>query len=98
MEAIDTMAKKGIRVYLERRGFEILEEDWAHGGDVADFIARDEDDLVFVRCQITQNGGEGAPEEDADRAALERLAAAYLVQRLTGISLGVISKAHPLPA
>ena len=26
MEAIDTRAKKGIRVYLERRGFEILEE------------------------------------------------------------------------
>lgn len=37
MEVIDTKAKKGIRVYLERRGFEILEEDWAHGGDVADF-------------------------------------------------------------
>ena len=47
-EDIDTKAKKGIRVYLERRGFEILEEDWARGGDVADFIARDEDDLLFV--------------------------------------------------
>ena len=82
MEAIDTKAKKGIRVYLERRGFEILEEDWAHVGDAADFIARDEDDLVFVHCQITQNGGEGFPEEDADRAALERLAAAYLAEHL----------------
>ena len=81
-EDIDTKAKKGIRVYLERRGFEILEEDWARGGDVADFIARDEDDLLFVHCQITQNGGEGFPEEDADRAALERLAAAYLAERL----------------
>ena len=82
MEAIGTKAKKGIRVYFERGGFEILEEDWAHGGDVVDFIARDEDDLVFVRCQITQNGGEGFPEEDADRAALERLAAAYLAEHL----------------
>ena len=82
MEAIDTRAKKGIRVYLERRGFEILEEGWAHGGDVADFIARDEDDLVFVHCQITQNGGEGFPEEDANRVALERLAAAYLAEHL----------------
>ena len=81
-EDIDTKAKKGIRVYLERRGFEILEEDWARGGDVADFIARDEDDLLFVHCQITQNGGEGFPEEDADRAALERLAAAYLAEHL----------------
>ena len=82
MEAIDTKAKKGIRVYLERGSFEILEEDWTHVGDVADFIARDENDLVFVRCQITQNGGEGFPEEDADRAALERLAAAYLAEYL----------------
>lgn len=81
-EDIDTKAKKGIRVYLERRGFEIPEEDWARGGDVADFIARDEDDLLFVHCQITQNGGEGFPEEDADRAALERLAAAYLAEHL----------------
>ena len=81
-EDVDTKAKKGIRVYLERRGFEILEEDWARGGDVADFIARDEDDLLFVHCQITQNGGEGFPEEDADRAALERLAAAYLAEHL----------------
>lgn len=46
MEAVDTRAVRGIRAYLERRGFEILEEGWAHGGDVADFIARDEDDLV----------------------------------------------------
>ena len=82
MEAIDTRAKKGIRVYLKRRGLEILEEGWAHGGDVADFIACDEDDLVFVHCQITQNGGEGFPEEDANRVALERLAAAYLAEHL----------------
>lgn len=82
MEAIDTRAKKGIRIYLERRGFEILEEGWAHGGDVADFIARDEDDLVFVHCQVAQNGGEGLSEEDAGRVALERLAAAYLAEHL----------------
>lgn len=73
MEAIDTRATRGIKVYLERRGFEILEGGWAHGGDVADLIACDEDELAFVHCQVTQNGGEGFPEEDADRVALERL-------------------------
>lgn len=82
MEAVDIRATRGIRVCLERRGFEILEEGWAYSGDVADFIARDEDELVFVHCQVTQNGGEGFPEEDADRAALERLAAAYLAEHL----------------
>ena len=82
MEAIDTRAKKGVRIYLERRGFEILDKGWAHGGDDADFIARDEDGLVFAHCQVMQNGGEGFPEEDADRTALERLAAAYLAEHL----------------
>lgn len=95
MEAIDTRATRGIRVYLEHRGFEILEDGWAHGGDVADLIARDEDELVFVHCQVTQNGGEGFPEEDADRAALERLAAAYLAEHLDSedirIRLDVVS-------
>ncbi|WP_455040168.1 hypothetical protein [Lancefieldella rimae] len=61
MEAIDTRAKKGIRVYLKRRGFEILKEGWAHSGDVADFIGRDENELVFIYCQITQNGSEDSP-------------------------------------
>lgn len=81
-EAVDTRATRGIRVCLERRGIEVLEEGWAHGGDVADLIARDEGDLVFVSCQVTQSGGEGFPEEDADRAALERLAASYLAEHL----------------
>ena len=71
METIDTRVMRGIRVYLERRGFEILEEGWAHGGDVVDFIARDEEDLVFVSCQVVQ-----------DRTALEQLAIACLAERL----------------
>lgn len=82
MEAIDTKAMKGIRSYLERRGFEILEERWAHGGDAIDFIANEEDDLVFIGCQLRQNSGEGFPEEVLDRDSLERLAAAYLAEHL----------------
>ena len=69
MEAIDTKAMKGIRSYLERRGFEILEEEWAHDGD-------------FISCQLRQNSGEGFPEEALDRDSLERLAAAYLAEHL----------------
>lgn len=52
------------------------------GGDIFVFIARDEDDLVFVSCQVTQNGGRGFSEDDADRVALERLVAAYLAEHL----------------
>lgn len=82
MEAIDTKAMKGIRIYLERRGFEILEESWAHGSDAIDFIANEEDDLVFIVCQLRRNSGEGFPEEILDRGSLERLAAAYLAEHL----------------
>lgn len=82
MEAIDTKAMKGIKSYLERRGFDILEERWAHGGDIIDFIASEEDDLVFISCQLRRNSGEGFPEEVLDRSPLERLAAAYLAEHL----------------
>ena len=82
MEAIGTKAMKGIKSYLERRGFEILEENWVHGGDAIDFIANEEDDLVFIGCQLNQNSGEGFPEEVLDRGSLERLAAAYLAEHL----------------
>lgn len=81
MEAIDTKAMHGIRTFLERKGFEILEEGWTHGGDTVDFIAQDEGDLVFVSCQISRNRGEGFPEKKADRDALERVAIAYLAEQ-----------------
>jgi putative endonuclease len=81
MEAtINEKAMKAIVTYLERRGFEILESGWAHGTDGVEFIAREEDDLVFVITEVVQDGGDGFPEEKVDRAVLERVAAAYLAQ------------------
>lgn len=81
-KSIDERSREAIRAYLERRGFEILEERWAHGGDTIDFIASEEDDLVFISCQLRRNSGEGFPEEVLDRSSLERLAAAYLAEHL----------------
>ncbi|MGI6127973.1 MAG: YraN family protein [Planifilum sp.] len=81
MEAtINEKAMKAIGSYLERRGFEILENGWAHGTDSVDFIAREGDDLVFVITKVIEDGGDGFPSEEFDRAALERVAAAYLAQ------------------
>ncbi len=82
MEAINTKEMKGIKIYLERRGFEILEENWAHDGDIIDFIANEEDDLVFISCQLRQNNGEGFPKEVPDRNSLERLAASCLTEHI----------------
>lgn len=81
MEAsIISKAMTGIERYLERRGCEILEKDWAHGYDRIDFIVRDAEDdaLAFITCSVTENGGDGFPEEHLDRDSLERVAIAFL--------------------
>lgn len=81
MEATIQRAKQGVRRYLELKGYEILEDGWCHGRDSVDFIATDEDDaLVFIDCEVSENAGEGIPEEAPDRKAFERIAAAYLVE------------------
>ncbi|RRF98787.1 MAG: endonuclease [Coriobacteriaceae bacterium] len=81
METIEIKAVRGIRTFLERKSFEILEEGWTHGSDTVDFIAWDEGDLVFINCQVSRNRSEGFPEEKVDRDALERVAIAYLADR-----------------
>lgn len=84
MEAtITEKAMRGIRTYLERRGFDVIEDGWAHGSDKIDFIARDDEDegtLVFISCGITGNSGDGFPADKMDRESLERLAVAYLAE------------------
>lgn len=81
MEATIQRAKQGVRRYLELKGYEILEDGWCHGRDSVDFIATDEDDaLVFIDCEVSENAGEGIPEEAPDCKAFERIAAAYLAE------------------
>lgn len=67
--------------FLERKGFEILERNWAcHAGE-ADIIAQDEDTLVFVEVKTRSNADKGLPEEAVDkhkRERYERIAAAFL--------------------
>ena len=80
MEATNARAKQGVRRYLELKGCEVLEDGWCHGHDHIDFVAEDEDGtLVFIACETSENEGAGIPEEQPDRKAFERLAAAYLV-------------------
>lgn len=81
METVNTKAIRGISTFLTRRGFEILEEGWAHGKDSIDFIARDGEDLVFIAAKI-KDGGSDLPAEKLNRKSLERVAAAYLAANL----------------
>ena len=81
MEAtIETKALKAAATYLERRGFEIIEEKWAHGNDSVDIIAREDEDLVFIDVQVKDDGSREMPEEKPDRDRFERIAAAYLAE------------------
>lgn len=81
MEATTTnKALHGIRTYLERREFEIVEKGWAHGRDRVDFVARADGELVFIACTVRENNREGFDAERNDRKSFERLAAAYLVE------------------
>ena len=79
MEATNYEKATGaIETFLDRKGCDGVERGWAHGSDRADFIAREDGDLVFVAAKISEGSG-GFPEEDpAGREGLERLAAAYL--------------------
>ena len=58
METINDKAMRGISTYLTRRGFDIIEEGWAHGKDSIDLIARDGEDLVFVTTRIAEGGSD----------------------------------------
>lgn len=81
METINTKAMRGISNYLTRRGYDILEQNWTHGKDSIDFIAREDNELVFVTVKI-KDGGIDFPTEKTNRKSLERVAAAYLAANL----------------
>jgi putative endonuclease len=70
MEAtIYEKATKAIEAFLDRKGYDIIERGWAHGSDRADFIAREDGDLVFITVKIAEGAGLGFPEENpAERA------------------------------
>lgn len=62
---------------LEHRGIGVLEEGWAHSSDSIDFIAMDDEELVFVDA-ATKCGGYDMPREEPNQERFERIAAAYL--------------------
>lgn len=85
---------EAIRAYLRHRGVEILEESWEHGSDSIDFIAMDDEKLVFADT-ATKCGGYDVPKEEPDQKSFERIAEAYLaeaeVEGLTSIRYDIVS-------
>ena len=102
---IITKAHAAIHRYLELKGYEVLEANWAHGNDRIDFIVRDEcGTLAFVVTVASENAGEGIPGIALDRKGFERIAAAYLTHaditdcdvRLDAISLLILGESRAI--
>ena len=93
-KSVDERSREAIRAYLEHRGIEVLEEGWVHGSDGIDFIAMDDEELVFVDT-ATKCGGYDIPREEPDQERFERIVAAYLaeaeVEGLTSIRYDIVS-------
>lgn len=67
--------------FFERRGYEILEQNWTCSAGEADIIALDEDTLVFAEVKTRTSTDKGFPSEAVDavkRDRYERIAALYL--------------------
>ncbi|MCR5846070.1 MAG: YraN family protein [bacterium] len=73
--------EEAAKYYLERRGCEILEQNWECPFGEADLIAMDDGVLVFVEVKTRSCDEHGLPEEAVDakkRRRYEMIALAYL--------------------
>jgi len=69
------------RLFLEQKGWTILETNWRFGKAEVDLIAKEEDLLVFVEVKTRSYDYFGAPEEavnTAKEALLASAASAYM--------------------
>ena len=82
---LNKKAKKAAARYLELRGYEIVERNWAFGDDSIDVIAIDNNDyaLCFIDITVsTFDGGAFKPTNAENmRAKFERAACAWLITR-----------------
>ena len=93
-KSIDKRSHEAIRAHLRHRGIEVLEEGWAHGSDSIDFIAANDEELVFVDT-TTKCGGFDMPREEPDQERFGLIAAACVaeaeVEGLTSIRYDIVS-------
>lgn len=75
------MGECAARIFLERKGYEILETNWTCFAGEADIIALDEDVLCFVEVKTRRDPSKGFPSETITkkkRQRYEKIAACYL--------------------
>ena len=80
-DELKTSAIKATVAYLRARGWDVLGTMWEEGDAGIDVIAKDGEELVFVRVSCSGDIGSGLPKEDlgvSARAEAERAAARFL--------------------
>ena len=77
----DKKGKEIACLYLSGKGLEILERDWECGVDGVDIVAREGNDLAFIKVRTTASMTKGLPEDVISykmRAKFEASALRYL--------------------
>ncbi|MGN0302385.1 MAG: YraN family protein [Anaerotardibacter sp.] len=102
-QEIGERGEKAAALFLERKGYEILDTNWRCFAGEVDIVAADEDTLCFIEVKTRTGIQKGFPEEAVDaakRSKYEKIAACYLKDkdpsfekvRFDVISILVVSK------
>lgn len=81
----ESKCQNAAALYLERRGYEILEQNWSCPAGSFDIIAlnEDEDCIVFIEVKSRRGFGSGFPVEVNTKEVIdrrERIAIAYMAE------------------
>jgi putative endonuclease len=68
-------AERQAQQFLEKKGFDILEQQYRTRFGEIDLIARDGDEIVFVEVKARNSSEFGSPEESVTPSKLKRIAA-----------------------
>lgn len=77
MESFNTKVNKAAAMFLDRRGYDILDEPWKRDGGMLpiDIVAKDGESVVFVRaCGRNAKYGESFDDAGLDRDKAEAFA------------------------
>ena len=72
-------AKDAAALFLERKGYQILDRDFETPAGVIDFVVKDTDENVLVFCQVSVSNGEFS-KQDATRDQFEAMSICYMAQ------------------
>lgn len=89
MESFNTKVNKAAAMFLNRRGYDILDEPWKRDGGMLpiDIVAKDEDTVVFVRARgRNAKFGESFDDAGLDRDKAEAFAVNWFSDNIDELS------------